>query len=553
VPQRLIAGRYRLETKLGEGAMGIVWAAQDELLRRSVAVKEVRLPPGLPEDEVAELRERTLREARAIAVVTHPSVVTLYDVAQEDDVPFVVMELVPSQSLATILDKHGSLSDAQLALIVDSVAAALESAHRAGIVHRDVKPGNVLVGDDGRIKLSDFGISRNIAEDTLTRTGIMLGTPAYIAPEVASGDPVSPASDAWGLGATLFAAAEGHPPYNNDDDPLTTITSVVRDPVPEPTVTGPLGEVISGLMVKEPSKRMDLGQVRRRVQPMLANAGPRPFAMLLDPDAPTVRVRRPTATARKEEPAERGPAPLSDQPGPLPFTPREPARTPKRSLLGIVALGVVSVVLFAAAVVGGFVAVRTLAGAPLLPPPPAQRLPPPSGFQLVERTDRAVHQSSGGGGRFSIPAPAGWQLFHGQRDQSPAGSMAIHFVSPDGRSQLVVERFGGYFGDGHSINDYVRKLPELAAGSRGEFLAGTDRPIGAQDATSGESDRFLTYDTVEHSIVGSSQTNLRRNSTMQIMPRGGDMWLVRVTLPSTRSAEGQQLMRSIMPGFRTLP
>ncbi|WP_406688768.1 serine/threonine-protein kinase [Saccharopolyspora sp. ID03-671] len=174
---RLIAGRYRIERKLGGGAMGTVWYATDELLQRPVAVKEVRLAPGMPEEEAAELRERALREARAIAVLSHPNVVTLYDVAREQAEPFVVMELVPSQSLAAILDDHGALDERQLAVIADGVAAGLDAAHRAGIVHRDVKPGNVLIGDDGRLKVSDFGISRNVAEHTLTNTGILLALP----------------------------------------------------------------------------------------------------------------------------------------------------------------------------------------------------------------------------------------------------------------------------------------------------------------------------------------------------------------------------------------
>ena len=173
---RLIADRYRLEQRIGGGAMGIVWAGTDELLRRPVAVKEVLLPSGMPEEEAAELRERALREARAVALVTHPNVVTLYDVAREDGEPFVVMELVPSQSLAALVSEHGALGDPQLAVVADGVAAGLEAAHKAGIVHRDVKPGNVLIGDDGRIKLSDFGIARNISERTLTSSGIMLGT-----------------------------------------------------------------------------------------------------------------------------------------------------------------------------------------------------------------------------------------------------------------------------------------------------------------------------------------------------------------------------------------
>src|SRR5882757_4117713 len=190
---RVIAGRYRLEHVLGNGSMGTVWAAYDEFLQRKVAVKEVLLPPGIPAGEADALRERTLREARAIAVLSHPNVVTLHDIARQDGEPFVVMELVPSRSLAEVVRQQGPLNTQQTAAVADAVAAGLEAAHRAGITHRDVKPGNVLVGDSGQIKLTDFGIARNVAENTMTSTGIMLGSPAYIAPEVASGQEVTPA------------------------------------------------------------------------------------------------------------------------------------------------------------------------------------------------------------------------------------------------------------------------------------------------------------------------------------------------------------------------
>lgn len=233
--RRLVAGRYRLRSVLGSGSMGTVWSAYDEFLHRPVAVKEVRLPPGVPPARVTELRERTLREARAIAVLSHPNVVILHDVVREHGDPYVVMELLPSRSLAGLLSQMGRLTVAQTAAVGEAVAAALEAAHTAGITHRDVKPGNVLVSDDGRIKLTDFGIARNVSEATMTHTGMMLGSPAFIAPEVATGGPVTYTADLWGLGATLFAASEGRPPYDADGDPLETVVSVVQGDVPRPS------------------------------------------------------------------------------------------------------------------------------------------------------------------------------------------------------------------------------------------------------------------------------------------------------------------------------
>ncbi|MBF6352895.1 protein kinase [Nocardia flavorosea] len=275
-PYRVVGERYRLAAEIGRGAMGTVWAGTDTVLNRPVAVKELKLAPGLPEGEAAELRERALREARAMAVVAHPNVVTVYDVAWADDTPLVVMELVDGQSLATILDRFGPLDHEPLAFVVDRVAAALQAAHRVGIVHRDVKPGNVLVGRDGEIKLGDFGIARNSADPTLTGSGYLMGTPAYLAPEVASGEPVTASADLWSLGAMLFLAAEGRRPYDNND-PLVVLGAIVHGEVPQHHQTGPIGQVISGLMVKAPASRMPLAEVRRHIRPLLPEEGTNPL------------------------------------------------------------------------------------------------------------------------------------------------------------------------------------------------------------------------------------------------------------------------------------
>ena len=336
--RRLVAGRYRLRSVLGSGSMGTVWSAYDEFLHRPVAVKEVRLPPGVPPARVTELRERTLREARAIAVLSHPNVVILHDVVREHGDPYVVMELLPSRSLAGLLSQMGRLTVAQTAAVGEAVAAALEAAHTAGITHRDVKPGNVLVSDDGRIKLTDFGIARNVSEATMTHTGMMLGSPAFIAPEVATGGPVTYTADLWGLGATLFAASEGRPPYDADGDPLETVVSVVQGDVPRPS-PGPLAPVIRGLMMKKPSERMSLAEVRRRLHPLLTQPRHTLFPAELFTESEASRVRDeasvtrviPKVPALPEEPdtedvsAPAGGA-LAADPGPLPFaTDDEPA------------------------------------------------------------------------------------------------------------------------------------------------------------------------------------------------------------------------------------
>jgi serine/threonine protein kinase len=256
---RLLAGRYRLDAEIGRGSMGTVWDAYDGILRRRVAIKELNFPAGIPAAEAEVLADRTLREARAIAALSHPHVVTLFDILTLAGGPVIVMELMLARSLADILNAHGPLSVLDAATIGRAVASGLVAAHGAGITHRDVKPANVLIADDGRIKLTDFGIARAAGEQTLTATGMLLGSPAYIAPEVASGRPATPSADAWGLGALLFAMVEGHPPFDRGK-PLATLAAVVSDPVPAHPHAGAIGPVIDGLLTKDPGARMPMAR-----------------------------------------------------------------------------------------------------------------------------------------------------------------------------------------------------------------------------------------------------------------------------------------------------
>jgi hypothetical protein len=219
--------------------------------------------------------------------------------------PYVVLELLPSRNLSEVIQDQGRLSIGQAASVGLAVAAALVASHRAGITHRDVKPGNVLVAHDGRIKLTDFGIARKRDDLTMTATGLVLGSPAYIAPEVASGEPVTPAADLWGLGATLFASVEGHPPYDVDGDPVKTVTAVVHAEVPRSTITGPLAEVIGALMVKDPERRLPLADVRRRLRPLLADPDDPLF-----PGAPEAYTPSPAPAAAP--PQEAGPTERTD-------------------------------------------------------------------------------------------------------------------------------------------------------------------------------------------------------------------------------------------------
>lgn len=334
-PCRVVGGRYRLERTIGRGGMGYVWSGTDLLLGRPVAVKELRFPPGLPEVEAAEMRERALREARAMATLSHPNTVLLHDVARDADQPFVVMELVAGQSLSGLLKTHRALNHRQLAVLVDGVAAALQTAHRVGIVHRDVKPGNVLLGPQGQVKLADFGLSRNVAEATMTRSEMLVGTPTYLPPEIARSRTLDASADLWSLGATLYAAAEGRPPYEKSGDPLATISAIVQGPLPRHHQAGPIGEVLGGLLVKNPAQRMPLSDVRRRLRELVHDAGEQPFEGLLNPTTATtdrIPVPKPAPAQRIPQQHDRRTAPSppgrAAPPRPRPTPPNRRRATP---------------------------------------------------------------------------------------------------------------------------------------------------------------------------------------------------------------------------------
>src|SRR5947207_5052708 len=259
VTQPLIAERYRLVRALGEGGMGRVWLALDEVLHREVAIKEVVPPPGLSPAERDEMRRRTLREARTAARLTHPNVVRVYDVVQSDKHPWIVMEYVPSRSLHQVINDDGPLPPQRVAEIGLGVLGALRAAHTAGVTHRDVKPGNVLLTEDGRVVLTDFGLATMVGEANVTRPGLILGSPAYIAPERARDGHSGPESDLWSLGATLYAAVEGHSPYARSTA-IATLTALATEEVPSPVRAGPLRGLLDGLLRKDPSRRISAAQ-----------------------------------------------------------------------------------------------------------------------------------------------------------------------------------------------------------------------------------------------------------------------------------------------------
>jgi predicted Ser/Thr protein kinase len=262
VTQPLLAERYRLMRSLGQGGMGRVWLARDEVLHRDVAIKEVIPPAGLTAEERDEMRRRTLREARAAARLNHPSVVRVYDVVRTDVHPWIVMEYVPSRSLHEVLAEDGPLPATRVAEIGLQVLGALRAAHRAGVLHRDVKPSNVLLTDDGRVVLTDFGLATMPGEATVTRPGMVLGSPAYIAPERARDGHAGPESDLWSLGATLYAGVEGSSPYQRSSA-IATLTALVTEEPPPARRAGALRPVLAGLLRKDPAARINAEEAER--------------------------------------------------------------------------------------------------------------------------------------------------------------------------------------------------------------------------------------------------------------------------------------------------
>src|SRR3954454_25312482 len=259
----MITNRYRIEERIGVGAMGVVWRAADELLGRTVAMKELlAVPAGESGPELEESRKRILREGRIGARLHHPHVISMFDVVIHEERPWLVMEYLPSESLAARISGEGPLSAVETADIGRQMADGLAAAHLAGVVHRDVKPGNVLIAADGLVKLTDFGVSRAVDEVQLTRTGVIAGTPAYLAPEIAQGQEPDAASDVFALGATLYTAVEGTPPFGLDDNAYALLHKVATGEVRPPARAGSLTSVLMWLLSPDPADRPTATQAR---------------------------------------------------------------------------------------------------------------------------------------------------------------------------------------------------------------------------------------------------------------------------------------------------
>ncbi|MGW4524391.1 serine/threonine-protein kinase [Amycolatopsis sp. NPDC004378] len=246
---RLVADRYRIVGRIGTGAMGAVWQAHDEVLGRTVAIKQLLLQPHLDEHDKEDARQRTMREGRIAARLHHPNAISVFDVVTDDNgQPCLIMEYLNSTSLAAVLQERRTLPPTEVARIGAQVAAALREAHAVGIVHRDIKPGNILLAGNGTVKITDFGISRAKDDVTVTKTGMIAGTPAYLAPEVAIGGDPGPESDVFSLGSTLYAACEGQPPFGLSENTLSLLHAVAAGQIIPPRQSGPLASVLAVLL-----------------------------------------------------------------------------------------------------------------------------------------------------------------------------------------------------------------------------------------------------------------------------------------------------------------
>ncbi|MGN9805050.1 protein kinase domain-containing protein [Micromonospora sp. L32] len=442
--QLLVAGRYRLLELVGSGGMGRVWLARDEMLHRDVAVKEVVPPNWLDEAERDELRLRTLREARTAARLNHPNVVRLYDVVHDRDSPWIVMEYVPSRSVQQILTTEGPLEPGRVAGIGLAVLAALRAAHAAGVLHRDVKPHNVLVADDGRVMLTDFGLATFDGGDGLmTGPGLVFGSPQFVAPERAREGVSDPRTDLWSLGATLYAAVEGQSPYARPTA-MATLSALATEPPDPVRRAGPLRPVLEGLLQRDPWRRPTAVEAERLLRAALAAADGVPAAAppasweagrpaaggaLTPADAPT-----PT-DAPAGGGGERAASPPTPGDAVVPWTAAAPAPVvpgsrggTRRRRQGLVAVAVASTLLVGAGVTaalrgggdraspspgggGGATAVRPVAFPCGTPAPadatPVPSVPPPTGEPALVAGWTWYEDATG----FRIAAPARWLRF----------------------------------------------------------------------------------------------------------------------------------------------
>ncbi|MEU6233953.1 protein kinase [Kitasatospora sp. NPDC047058] len=493
--ERLLAGRYELGDRLGRGGMGTVWRAWDRMLDREVAVKELTVN-HLPEEDLQILHARMKREASAAARIKHPGVITVHDVLEHDGRPWIVMELVDGRSLADVISQDGTLQPRAAAEVGSQVLAALHRGHQLGVLHRDVKPANVLLErGTGRVVLLDFGIAKYEGSTELTRPGDLVGSPDYLAPERAQGERPGPASDLWGLGATLYAAVEGQSPFRRDS-PITTLAAVVADPLPESRRAGALGPVLAALMAKDPADRPTADEAARLLAEVQAGhtMGFKPVAPVKTPtqSVPVVdRTGEPSGPAPAEAaepptgptvPQQRPPATVADVPGapvPVPVPapasvavagaptgpvtpvshPVAPARGPaaRRNALRIAAVGLAVAVVATGAT---FLATRHHA-TPVADPTPTASPEPTNDASPEPAAPSGYHWVDDPAG-FRFPLPSGSPVW-----QRTATSDNQIYYSPDNKAHYL--QFAVTVGQSVKPLDHMRQMETTVSKSLKDY------------------------------------------------------------------------------------
>ncbi|WP_327118374.1 protein kinase [Nocardia sp. NBC_01730] len=467
---RLIAGRYRLTDPIGAGAMGVVWRATDVRLRRTVAVKQLLLGPGLSRSAALEAKSRAMREGRIAARLHHPNAITVFDVAEEDGQPWLVMEYMDAPSLAAKLSDKRTLAPAEVAKIGAQAASALAAAHDAGIMHRDVKPANLLVGNDGTVKITDFGISRAVGDVTVTATGFLAGTPAYLAPEVARGEDPEPASDVFALGSTLYTAVQGRPPFGAGDNPLAVLHAVARAQVEEPENAGVLGPVLMLLLAPTIDARPTMREAKEALEAVAAGRDPGLAPPVLTkvmpaPGAPGATAILPQSgaagsTGRPSGTAATAPAALAGPIAPQPFSAQPPippqggetlpggTSRPERGRIAALAAGAVIVVLIVAGIIATVTAGNRdeggAAAASSVVPPASQAessTPPANAVGPVPEETAAPTTASGPGSASATSSSSG-------RSTTPSRTSTIITTTPSGPAtpDRIISFVQGYYG-----------------------------------------------------------------------------------------------------------
>lgn len=444
----LIGDRYRLTQQLGQGGMGRVWRGHDEVLGREVAVKELVAPAGVPDDERQRLRERSMREARAIARLNHSSVIRVFDVVTTaGGDPWIVMEYVRGRSLQDVLP----VSAQRAAEIGLSLLGALRAAHQAGVVHRDVKPSNVLLADDGRVLLTDFGIATVPGDPNITQTGVMFGSPAYMAPERVHDSHAGPLSDLWSLGATLYAAVEGKSPFARPTS-MASLAALSAEPVPPAPHAGALAPVLNGLLRKDPALRMRPDEAERLLKAArIAPTKPMPAAVIPSPGFPPAKT-----------PAKAMPKPPAAPRQPPPARPRKKGASPLAVTLVVLGLIALALIVFkpwedttgspnrtAPSLTAKPQSAKASSPAPR--PSPSAEPPSQNGFQLPGGWTM-IQDPSG----FALPIPDGWRAGHDE-DGRP------YWQDPGNGTFVLIDQTR------HPKSDPVKDWENNEAARRGDY------------------------------------------------------------------------------------